>query len=183
MLSKILPIIAQLCRLRQLDSAFGLYYDRENFAKGGMTMFLDTDFLQNDELKLKLKKTSDANPAKQWLPAYYFDICLLDGTEAGSIDLRIGHNERVYYGGNIGYEIKPEHRGHHYAGKAVKLLMELARKHGMDEVLITCDPSNPASARTCEYAGGVLETVADIPEDHDMYKEGKRQVCIYRLRI
>ena len=146
-------------------------------------MFYDTGDLKNDEIYLKLTRTCEAEPEKQWLPAYYFDICLLDGRKIGYCDLRIGHNERTYIGGNIGYGIDEEFRGNHYAAKACKLLFRQARKHDMDYLIITCVPANLASSRTCELAGGKFLEIADIPTDNNMYLEGKRQVKIYRFDI
>ena len=70
-------------------------------------MFFDTDFLQNKEIRLILEKTVEADPAKNWLPAYHFAICSPDGVKMGTCDLRVGHNENVYYGGNIGYPAGP----------------------------------------------------------------------------
>lgn len=146
-------------------------------------MFYDTSDLKNDEIFLKLTRTCEAEPEKQWLPAYYFDICLLDGRKIGYCDLRIGHNERTYIGGNIGYGIDEEFRGNHYAAKACKLLFRQARKHDMDYLIITCVPANLASSRTCELAGGKFLEIADIPTDNNMYLEGKRQVKIFRFDI
>ena len=51
----------------------------------------------------------------------------------------------------------------------------------MDYLYITCNPENTASRKTCEYAGGVLEGVVDVPEDNDMYQRGERKKCIYRF--
>ena len=68
-------------------------------------MFYDVSDLRSDEIVLRLVKTCDAQPEKRWLPAYYFGICLPDGKKIGYCDLRIGHNERLYIGGNIGYGI------------------------------------------------------------------------------
>lgn len=146
-------------------------------------MFYDTGDLKNDEIYLKLTRTCGAEPEKLWLPAYYFDICLLDGRKIGYCDLRIGHNERTYIGGNIGYGIDEEFRGNHYAAKACRLLFRQARKHDMDYLIITCVPANLASSRTCELAGGKFLEIADIPTDNNMYLEGKRQVKIYRFDI
>ena len=146
-------------------------------------MFLDTEFLKNDEICLKLTRTTDANPEKQWVPAYYFAICLPDGTEIGQCDLRIGHNGKLFYGGNIGYGVDEAYRGHHYAGKACLLLFELAKRHGLEYLYITCDPANAASAKTCEWAGGTLEGTYDLPEDHDMYERGLRRVRVYRFAL
>ena len=145
--------------------------------------FFDTDTLRDQELFLELDHTSEARPEEQWLPAYVFRICLSDGTKIGHCDLRIGHNERTYIGGNIGYGIDEAFRGHHYAAKACRLLFRLARRHGMDHVIITCDPDNTASARTCEMAGGRYVETARIPEDHDMYARGLREVLVYRFDL
>ena len=146
-------------------------------------MFFDVDDLKTDEIFLKLTETCEERPEKRWLPAYYFDICLPDGTKIGKCDLRIGHNDKTYIGGNIGYEIDEPYRGHHYAAKTCALLFKHAKKHDLGHLIITCDPSNTASYKTCEYAGGRYIETADIPEDNDMYAEGKRQVRIYRFEL
>lgn len=146
-------------------------------------MFLNTDFLRNEEIYLRLDRRAEGDPEKGWVPAYHFSICLPDGTAVGHCDLRIGHNQKLYYGGNIGYGVDEPYRGHHYAGKACKLLFELAQKHDLGYVYITCNVTNAASARTCEYAGGRLVATEELPEDNDMYAEGIRQVKIYRFEL
>ena len=146
-------------------------------------MFYGVSDLKTEDIFLKLNKTCGAIPEKQWVSAYYFDICLPDGTKIGSCDLRIGHNSKTYIGGNIGYGIDERYRGHHYAAKACGLLFRQAKKHGMDHLIITCDPSNKASSRTCELAGGTYIETADIPKDNEMYAEGKRRVMIYRFDL
>ena len=146
-------------------------------------MFYDVDDLRSDEIVLKLTKTCEAQPEKRWLPAYYFDICLLNGTPIGKCDLRIGHNEKTYIGGNIGYGIDEQYRGHHFAAKACRLLFHQAKKHGLDYLIITCDPKNTASSRTCEIAGGKFIKIEAIPQDNELYAEGKREVKIFRFEI
>lgn len=147
-------------------------------------MFLDTSFLVNNEIQLSLKKTVDGNTAKAWLPTYHFAICDKQGQQMGDCDLRVGHNLNVYYGGNIGYRIYEEFRGHHYAGKACLLLFELAKKHNMDYLIITCNPDNYASRKTCEYAGCHLVEIVELPEDNDMRIEsGETEKCIYRIDL
>ena len=147
-------------------------------------MFLDTSFLVNDEIELRLQKTIDGDDVRQWLPAYHFAICDRQGREMGGCDLRIGHNINTYYGGNIGYHIWEEYRGHHYAGKACLLLFELARKHNMDHLIITCNPDNYASRKTCEYAGCHLVEIVTLPEDNDMrIQDGETEKCIYRVEL
>lgn len=147
--------------------------------------FMKTDFLTDGELVLRLDHTVDPADTGRpdWLSAYHFRICLRDGTEAGVCDLRVGHNESVYYGGNIGYRIHPPYRGRHYAGRACLLLFELARRHGMEYLYITCNPENIPSRKTCEFAGGRLEAVVDLPPDNDMALEGETRKCIYKFSL
>ena len=146
--------------------------------------FLDTAFLKDEEIRLVLEKTVEADPAKDWLPAYHFAICDLAGTKMGACDLRIGHNARVYYGGGIGYRVEEPYRGHHYAGKACRLLFELARRHGMEHLIITCSPDNWPSRRTCEWLGGILAEIAELPEDAPMRLERDgTEKCIFRFDL
>jgi tagatose 1,6-diphosphate aldolase len=106
------------------------------------------------------------------------------GVIAGRIDLRVGDTEHLrYYAGQIGYGVEPLHRGHPYAARAVRLLMPLARRHGLAELWITCNPDNIASRRTCELAGAEFVEIVDLPPDNDMYRRGERQKCRYRLAL
>lgn len=146
-------------------------------------MFFNTDFLRNDEIVLKLERTAEGNPEKGWVPAYHFAICNLAGEKMGVCDLRIGHNDMLYYGGNIGYSMDKPYRGHHYAAKACVLLFELARKHDLGYVIITCNPDNIASKKTCEYAGGILLETAELPADNDMREKGETHKCIFRFAL
>ena len=146
-------------------------------------MFLDTGFLQTNEIRLRLDKTGEGNPAKNWVPAYYFTIMSLSGEELGACDLRVGHNELTYFGGNIGYSVHEQHRGHHYAAKACLLLFELARRHGMTHLYITCNPDNVASYKTCEHAGCTLVEIAEVPEGNDMRDRGETHKRIYRIDL
>ncbi len=97
--------------------------------------------------------------------------------------MRIEHNAKTYIGGNIGYDIDAPYRGHRYAAKACQLLFRQAKKHGMEYLIITCDPTNAASSRTCQIAGGEYLKTEDIPEDNEMYLDGLRQVMIYRFTL
>jgi predicted acetyltransferase len=146
-------------------------------------MFFDTTFLKNDEIQLLLEKAAEGNKEKGWVPAYHFAICNLEGTKMGTCDLRLGHNDKLYYGGNIGYRVEKPYRGHHYAGKACLLLFELAKKHGLEYLIITCNPDNYPSRKTCEYAGGKLLEVAELPADSDMRARGEKEKCIYRFEL
>ena len=49
-------------------------------------MFYDTEDLRDGEIMLQLERTAEGNPEKNWVPAYYFGICLADGTRIGQCD-------------------------------------------------------------------------------------------------
>lgn len=146
-------------------------------------MFLNADFLQDGEIRLKLERTADADPVKGWVPAYHFAICDMDGNPMGKCDLRIGHNRMLYYGGNIGYRVEEPYRGHHYAQKACALLFQLAKAHDLGYVIITCRHDNAPSYKTCEALGGELLEIAELPEDNDMRADGITHVRVYRFDL
>lgn len=147
-------------------------------------MFFDTIDLWDKEIYLRLYKTADKNIKEGYVPAYHFKIVrCADDTEVGLCDLRIGHNDNTKYGGNIGYEVYKSFRGNRYSLKACKLLFLLAKKHGMDEVIITCSPENIASRKTCEYCGAELVGIVDVPQWHKMYKSGQKMTCRYVVRL
>jgi predicted acetyltransferase len=144
---------------------------------------LDVPVLVDGELELHLVAREAGDPARDWLPAYRFEM-RVSGELAGGASLRVGTSDFVeHYAGNIGYGVELAHRGHRYAARACKLLFELARKHGMKTLWITCNPENVASRRTCELVGGELVDIVDLPPESDMYKEGARQKCRYRIQL
>ena len=150
----------------------------------GRYEFFRYEFLANDEIQLRLYKTVEANAEKWFVQAYHYNICDKLGNEMGRCRLRAGHNEKTYYGGNIGYEVYEAYRGHHYAAKACLLLFELARKLKMDYVIITCTPDNIASRKTCEYVECQFVDTVELPKDNDMrVSAGKTEVCIYRIGL
>ncbi|HJC23405.1 MAG TPA: GNAT family N-acetyltransferase [Candidatus Eisenbergiella merdavium] len=146
--------------------------------------FLNTDFLENEEIKLIVDRLTEGNPERNWVPAYHFHICDLHGNIMGACNLRIGYTDGLYYVGHIGYRINEEYRGHHYAAKACKLLFSLAQKHEMFYLYITCNPDNWASRKTCEYLQGEFLGVVELPEDNDLrINEGETQMCIFRFNL
>lgn len=154
------------------------------FSKKKKFTFYDADDLTDGEIVLKLLRTMPAEPKKGLVPAYYFGIrSLVTGLEMGLCDLRVGHNDKLYLGGNIGYRVYEPYRGHHYAAKACRLLFKLAQKHDLGYLIITCNPDNLPSRRTCEGLGGELLEIAQLPPDNDMYQIGEREKCIFRFEL
>ena len=102
----------------------------------------------------------------------------------GSLRLRVGDADTVLkYPCHVGYDVKPEFRGHRYASRSVRLIVPFARAHALTRLWISCDPDNVASRKTCERAGAKLCDILDVPEDHDMYAKGFRAVCRYSIDL
>lgn len=61
-------------------------------------------------------------------------------------------------GGHIGYSVRPSRRREGHASRALGLALDHARTLCLARVLVTCDETNEASARTIERQGGVFES-------------------------
>lgn len=132
--------------------------------------------------KIHCVAKNPAIPEKKWVPSYVFEI-RKEGCRVGEINFRVGYSDSLYYGGQIGYAVDEQHRGHGYAEKACSLLVPVIRAHGMKKVLITNEHTNIASRRTCEKLGAELIRKARLPEWHDLYKEGQRYVNIFEWSV
>ncbi len=150
-----------------------------------MFEFHDPGRLVDGDLMLVLVEEYPGDPAIHYVPAYKFNVTPGDQTtEIGHIELRVGNtNHIVMYGGHLAYSVAPEHRGHHYAARACRLLLPLAKSHELRTIWITCNPDNFASRRTCELAGATLIEIVDLPAGTDMYLRGERQKCRYRIDV
>ncbi len=146
--------------------------------------FLDPGKLADGELELVLVNKVPADEAKGFVPAYEFNMVnTRSGEVMGGINLRIGLNERIKYGGQVGYAVGKEFQGRRLAARSLKLLLPLAKRHGHEPLWVTCDPGNAASRRTCELAGGALADIVDIPQDSELYRRGERKKCRYRFDL
>jgi len=147
---------------------------------------LDTTRLFDDVLTLRLRGVMPADPVKGWVPAYFFHMIVQEtGEIAGEITLRVGEVPSLYLGGHIGYDVLEAHRGHAYARRACRLLLPLARAHGMPVVRITCRADNLPSRRTLEGLEGArfIEIAPVTPADYDLWEAGNREQCIFEINL
>ena len=145
--------------------------------------FTEMPRLGDGTLELHLERTIPSDPLRGWLPTYDFAMHV-DGRFAGGINLRVGNTFRiVMYDGHIGYGVVPAFRGHHYAERASRLLLPLAKAHGIMTVWITANPTNIASRRTCERLGARLIEIVPLPKDSEQYSGSDRAKCRYRIDL
>lgn len=145
-----------------------------------MFEFKNFDLLTDGELDLIIEEMAPENKEKGYVPAYKYKIRQHNSSQnIGEIDIRIGNNKNTYYGGNVGYSIDEAFRGNSYASKACKLIKQVAIGHDMEKIIITCNPDNLPSRRTCEKIGIALKEIVNLPEDNEMYLEGETQKCVF----
>lgn len=117
-------------------------------------------------------QTASASPTRAEVPM------------AGAIGLRLGFTRNLeMYLGHIGYHVLPPARGHHYAERACRLILSLARAYGFRTLWITTNPDNIASRRTCERLGASLINIVPVPRENPLYLQGDREKCRYRLDL
>jgi tagatose 1,6-diphosphate aldolase len=104
------------------------------------------------------------------------------GDELGGIRLRLKSTRHVLlYAGHIGYNVHPQHRGNHYAARAVRLLLPVAEAIGIHPVWITCDPDNMASRRTLDLAGAEYVETVHVLQNNAIFLAGHPRKRRYRL--
>ena len=97
-------------------------------------------------------------------------------TLIGISDIRLVTNDFIQtFAGQIGYSVHPSQRRKGYASEILRLTLEQAAKYGFQEVLITCNEPNTASAKVIEKNGGVLEKIIPHP--------GFPDVRQYRIKL
>lgn len=138
------------------------------------------DRLTSGPMTLQIIEKVPAGP--DGLPFYFYDI-LTGGQPVGKISIRVGGNFHTYYNGNIGYEVDGPHRGHGYAQAACRMVLPVARYHGMTSLYLTCAEGNIASRRTIEHLGAEFLETCPVPREYFAWREGMERQRIYRLVI
>ncbi len=103
--------------------------------------------------------------------------------EIGQISYRDGESPCVYYYGHIGYHIDTPWRGNHYAARACLLIRGEIRRSGKTTAVITCDPDNAPSRKTCERLGCMLERIVRVPQEIREQHEIGPVKCRYIWRM
>ena len=73
--------------------------------------------------------------------------------------------------GHIGYGIRPSERNRGLGTKALQMMLEEAKKHHLDRVLLGAYVSNTASCRVIEKCGGRLLRVSRVDKEPEEIKQ------------
>jgi tagatose 1,6-diphosphate aldolase len=146
--------------------------------------FLDIALPPDGDLRLVLAECTPAGNSPWGVPAYSFSMQDPDGEYLGRIRLRVGWSEDVIrFAGQVGYVVEPAHRGHRYAERACRLIIPLAKRHGMAGLWITCQPDNVHSRRTLERLGAQCVGVIEVPPEYPLDAAMERRKMCFRLEL
>ena len=106
-----------------------------------------------------LKELERSEPINGMVPDSTFFLLDLDRNKLlGAVNIRHYLNDFLLkFGGHIGDGIRPTERRNGYGTEMVRLALIECEKLGIDKVLMVCDKSNIASAKTIINNGGILE--------------------------
>ncbi|MGH8979978.1 MAG: GNAT family N-acetyltransferase [Acidimicrobiales bacterium] len=105
------------------------------------------------------RHSRDVDVPPGWVPGALL-AAVVDGAVVGRLSVRYMLNDYLAtVGGHIGYGVLPGHRRRGYATEMLRQGIVVARAHGVDDVLVTCDDDNVGSIRTIESCGGVFENL------------------------
>jgi predicted acetyltransferase len=83
--------------------------------------------LLGEGITLRLMESGQRDPDSGIQAGFSFDICPAGKSRAaGYVSVRLGESPELYYLGHIGYRVYEGHRGHGYAEKAVRRLIQCA---------------------------------------------------------
>lgn len=122
---------------------------------GGLTRYLDDyeGWLKKLEEDYTREATEDKVPTRT-----YFLIRVDDNKIIGMANIRTKLNHKLMnFGGNIGYCIRPTERKKGYNKVNLYLALKVCKECGIKKALLDADKGNPASWRTIESLGAVLE--------------------------
>jgi len=144
---------------------------------GGLDRFL-RESTYTAWLAKVMKDTDAENLPEGRVPGYtYFYVREDDGKIIGMINIRLTLNDFLRReGGHIGYCIRPKERNKGYGTQMLGDALALLSFIGLDDIIITCDKSNTASACVIKNCGGAL--------DEEFYSDTYGEVVQrYRIRL
>ena len=140
------------------------------------------DDLAFGDVRLRFVRVVQVERGRGLVPYYHFRILLVNGSDAGHINFRVGDTMHVHQcAGHIGYEVAEGFRGHGFAGQACRAIAPFVRRF-YTEVTLTCDPENEASIRIIHKLGAVFVDEITIPSDDPNEQAGVGRKKRYRWK-
>lgn len=103
-------------------------------------------------------ESTDMAFEKGFVPSSLYFAINETGGIYGAVHIRHILNEALLkHGGHIGYGVRPSERKKGIATQMLSMALPIAKDLGIDRVLVTCDKTNTASAKTIINNGGILE--------------------------
>ncbi|MHB1150746.1 MAG: GNAT family N-acetyltransferase [Eubacteriales bacterium] len=141
---------------------------------GGLDRYLK-EYSYSEWLTKVLSDIDIANIPEGRVPAYTYFYVREDDEIVGMINIRLALNDFLRKeGGHIGYCIRPTERRKGYGTKMLRESLGFCKTIGLNEIIISCDKNNLASAGVIIKCGGLL--------DAEFYSETFNEV-IQRYRI
>ena len=141
---------------------------------GRKTMFSD------GVIDLSVSSRDETDEKCGIVDCYAFDIHPAGSRRyAGYVSIRMGDSPELYYLGHVGYRVEKPFRGNHFALRACRLLGPYLKKMGVHSLVITNDPDNLPSRKTCEELGCILERTTAVPEEYRFIVSGSTAKCRY----
>ena len=125
---------------------------------GGLDTYLQNatyrDWLQKIHSQLDIANI----PAGKVPCITYFAVRDADHRIVGMANIRLGMNDFLRKeAGQIGYSVRPTERRKHYGTAILQMALDVCRRIGYTETVLTCGHDNSASTGVIRNCGGILD--------------------------
>lgn len=132
------------------------HFDNQEYELHGSSLLDKTD--SYDDWLLKNNSNEKKIEPDGVVSTTFFAIRKCDSKIVGMVNIRHTLNDYLsFYGGNIGYGVRPSERNKGYATQTLKLALKYCKQLGLEKVMLACYKDNEASRKTIINCGGVLE--------------------------
>lgn len=152
----VFPTLAYKEKAIDFINEFYLYNSEIN-GSGSLHRFLSESSYE-EWVKKVISDIDIANVPEDKVPELTYFYVNDNGKIVGMINIRLQLNDFLRTeGGHIGYSVRPTERGKHYATDMLHDALKFCRRIGLNEIIITCDKSNTASAKVITNNGGTID--------------------------
>ncbi|MEN2259669.1 GNAT family N-acetyltransferase (plasmid) [Paraclostridium benzoelyticum] len=88
-----------------------------------------------------------------YIPSSTFWLVNDDNNVLGVVRIR---HQAIPLHGHIGYDLAPRYRGNGYGNKILELALPLAKKLGINQVILNCESTNIRSQKVIQLNNGIL---------------------------